>query len=355
MFRYSWVDADSGWSSRALARRVAVRVRRAGRGPRQPRAGAGTSRVACAPAGGAASATSDLSGRQWANAAAIVAAGVRLGVPVRGQVIAVAAALQESSLWRYANATVPASFTQPHDRVGHDHDSVGLFQQRGGWGPVAARMNPAASATLFYTALLAVPHWQDLPLTVAADLVQHSALPDAYAKWETPADQIVGAVTGVRLPGSRRRGCPAGRPARPGGDHPGAAAGRGSLRVGWRRPAGTHPRRFRLLGPDGVRLRRDRRDRPPPDPADLAGVPAGDPPAGGAAAGDMLLFGAGGQPANIEHVGLYLGEGRMVHAPQTGQTVTITANLWQPGGYWASRFVGGVRGLPADAPTPSPA
>ena len=68
----------------------------------------------------------------------------------------------------------------------------------------------------------------------------------------------------------------------------------------------------------------------------------------------MLLFGAGGQPANIEHVGLYLGEGRMVHAPQTGQTVTIAANLWQPGGYWARRFVGGVRGLPADASTPSP-
>src|SRR3954447_13274936 len=112
--------------------------------------GPGPAGAACAPSGAAASATSTLSGRQWANAAAIVAAGVRLGVPVRGQVIAVAAALQESSLWRYANATIPASFTQPHDRVGHDHDSVGLFQQRGGWGPVATRMNPAASATLFY-------------------------------------------------------------------------------------------------------------------------------------------------------------------------------------------------------------
>src|SRR4051794_34201536 len=152
--------------------------------------GPGRAGVACAPAGGAASATSTLSGRQLANAAAVVATGARLGVPVRGQVIAVAAALQESSLWRYANATVPASFTQPHDRVGHDHDSVGLFQQRGGWGPVAARMDPTASATLFYTALLAIPHWQDLSLTAAADLVQHSALPDAYAKWETAADQI---------------------------------------------------------------------------------------------------------------------------------------------------------------------
>src|SRR5690349_7100165 len=162
--------------------------------------GPGRAGVACAPPGGSASTTGTLTGRQLENAAAIVAAGARLGVPVRGQVIAVAAALQESSLWRYANATVPASFTQPHDRVGHDHDSVGLFQQRGGWGPAAARMDPAASATLFYTALLAVPRWPDLPLTAAADLVQHSALPDAYAKWETPANQIVGALTGVTCP-----------------------------------------------------------------------------------------------------------------------------------------------------------
>ncbi len=174
--------------------------------------GPGPAGLACAPAGRAASATSTLSGRQWANAAAIVATGVRLGVPVRGQVIAVAAALQESSLWRYANATVPASFIQPYDRVGHDHDSVGLFQQRGGWGPVAARMNPAASATLFYTALPAVPRWQDLPLTAAADLVQHSALPDAYAKWETPANQIVGAVTGVNCPATGGGAAPPANP-----------------------------------------------------------------------------------------------------------------------------------------------
>src|SRR5690349_143979 len=163
-------------------------------------AGPGRAGVACAPSDGAASAAGSLSGRQWANAAAIVATGARLGVPVRGQVIAVAAAMQESSLWRYANASVPASLQQPYDRVGHDHDSVGLFQQRAGWGPLAARMDPAASATLFYTALLALPRWPDLPLTAAADLVQHSALPDAYAKWETPANQIVGALTGVTCP-----------------------------------------------------------------------------------------------------------------------------------------------------------
>src|SRR3954469_20530378 len=68
--------------------------------------GPGRPGVACAPSGGAASATSTLSGRQLTNAAAIVAAGARLGVPVLGQVIAVAAALQESSLWRSATVTV---------------------------------------------------------------------------------------------------------------------------------------------------------------------------------------------------------------------------------------------------------
>ena len=317
--------------------------------------GPGPAGVACAPSGGAASATSDLSERQLANAAAIVAAGVRLGMPVRGQVIAVAAALQESSLWRYANATVPASFTQPHDRVGHDHDSVGLFQQRGGWGPVATRMNPAASATLFYTALLAIPHWQDLPLTAAADLVQHSALPDAYAQWETPANQIVGAVTGVSCPTAGGAVAP---PANPRAQE---VITRALRQIGvpyvWGGGGPQGPTRggfdcsgLMVYAYAGIGVTVPHQTQQIWRMFQLAIHRQAD-----LQPGDMLLFGAGGQPAHIEHVGLYLGDGRMVHAPQTGQTVTITGNLWQPGGHWATRFVGAVRGLPADPPTPPPA
>ncbi|WP_224389112.1 DUF4913 domain-containing protein [Pseudonocardia sp. ICBG1293] len=82
---------------------------------------------------------------QVSNAGLIVAAGIEMGVPVRGRVIAVATAMQESTLLNYANTTVAESLTRPHEAAGADHDSVGLFQQRAaGWGPVATRMDPKA-------------------------------------------------------------------------------------------------------------------------------------------------------------------------------------------------------------------
>lgn len=103
-------------------------------------------------------------------------------VPYRGQVIAIATALQESGLRVYANPKVPASMKVPHQAVGYDHDSVGLFQQRVPmWGSAAECMNPYTSAQKFYRRLLAVPGWRRLPVTVAAQSVQGSAYPDAYA------------------------------------------------------------------------------------------------------------------------------------------------------------------------------
>lgn len=201
--------------------RVALPVGRR-RGPRRVSAGQGTTKwvlgvgvlavvlaagttatvatVAAAPAppptvscsaGGAAG----LSPEQLANAAWIVATGQALGVPQRGQVIAVAVAMQESTLWMYANDTVPASLQVPHQKVGRDYDSVGLFQQRPGWGSVAERMDPATSAKLFYRHLLALPGWEQLPVTVAAQTVQVSAYPNAYAKWENLATQLVTGTT----------------------------------------------------------------------------------------------------------------------------------------------------------------
>ncbi|MBG0568233.1 NlpC/P60 family protein [Actinoplanes aureus] len=118
---------------------------------------------------------------QVANAAVIVAVGQRLQVPARGQVIVVATAMQESSLVNLA---------------GGDRDSVGLFQQRPsqGWGTPAQLQDPQYAATKFYTKLLAVPGWQTMTLAQAAQAVQISAYPQAYAKWEPDAVQLVGAV-----------------------------------------------------------------------------------------------------------------------------------------------------------------
>ena len=77
-----------------------------------------------------------------------------------------------------------------------DADSLGLFQQRPsqGWGTVAQILTPTYASTKFYTKLLTVKGWQTLPLTVAAQDVQRSAYPDAYAKWEPDATQLVGAL-----------------------------------------------------------------------------------------------------------------------------------------------------------------
>ncbi|WP_430788227.1 hypothetical protein [Actinoplanes sp. G11-F43] len=121
---------------------------------------------------------------QVANAAVIVAVGQRLQVPARGQVIAVATAMQESSL-----INLP----------GGDRDSVGLFQQRPsqGWGTPEQLQDPQYAATKFYTTLLAIPGWQLMTVTAAAQAVQISAYPQAYAKWEPDAVHLVSVVTGT--------------------------------------------------------------------------------------------------------------------------------------------------------------
>lgn len=73
-------------------------------------------------------------------------------------------------------------------------DSRGLFQQRDPWGPLSVRMDPKGAAGLFYDRLVKVPNYLSIPLTQAAQSVQISAFPDAYAKWENAATEIAGSL-----------------------------------------------------------------------------------------------------------------------------------------------------------------
>ncbi|MFV2012709.1 MULTISPECIES: hypothetical protein [unclassified Micromonospora] len=141
-----------------------------------------------------------LSQVQMDNATAIVDAGLALQLPRRAMVIAVATAMQESTLLNRASEVLPESKNYPHQGTGWDHDSVGLFQQRTstGWGAVADLMNPTYSATQFYLALQRVAGWEQLPLTVAAQAVQVSAYPGHYAQHEAAADAVVTAVLAAR-------------------------------------------------------------------------------------------------------------------------------------------------------------
>ncbi|SCL21022.1 Peptidase family M23 [Micromonospora nigra] len=133
---------------------------------------------------------------QLRNAAVIITVGQEMKVPPRGWVVAVATAMQESRLLNLANRTVAQSRRIPNQGVGADHDSVGLFQQRASWGTVEQRMTPEYAARKFYEKLVQVPGWQTMPLTRAAQRVQISAFPDAYAKHEDLAARIVDALAG---------------------------------------------------------------------------------------------------------------------------------------------------------------
>lgn len=144
---------------------------------------------------------------QVRNAATIIGVGSDMKMPPRAWVIAVATAAQESGLHNMASSStrypVVARLSQsvPYERKGSDHDSVGLFQQRanegdGGWGPTLELMKPKVAAGKFYAALRTVDGWQQMTLTRAAQKVQRSAYPNAYAKWEDEASRLVDALSG---------------------------------------------------------------------------------------------------------------------------------------------------------------
>ena len=86
--------------------------------------------------------------------------------------IAITTAFQESGIRILANSKYPASLKYPHDGVGHDHDSVGIFQQRPSWGTTKERMTASTSAHFFYNALKRVSHWPSLEIGKAAQKVQ---------------------------------------------------------------------------------------------------------------------------------------------------------------------------------------
>ncbi|WP_255546623.1 LysM peptidoglycan-binding domain-containing protein [Glaciihabitans sp. dw_435] len=137
-----------------------------------------------APAGTGTRVT-PLSPEMKTNATIITRVGQQLGVPDYGIVIALAAAMQESTLRNIDYG---------------DRDSIGLFQQRpsAGWGTNAKLLDPVYAARLFFggptnpnkgntRGLLDIKGWQSMTVTQAAQAVQISAYPNAYAKWEDSA------------------------------------------------------------------------------------------------------------------------------------------------------------------------
>jgi hypothetical protein len=124
-----------------------------------------------------------LTDEQARNASLIAAIAIRRGMPAHAATIGLATALQESRLYNLR---------------GGDRDSLGLFQQRPsqGWGTPQQILDPVHATNSFYDALQRVPDYETLPVTRAAQEVQRSGFPEAYASYEKDARALASALTG---------------------------------------------------------------------------------------------------------------------------------------------------------------
>jgi hypothetical protein len=113
----------------------------------------------------------------------ITAIAVQRGLPARAASIALAAAYQESDL---------------RNLSGGDRDSAGLFQQRPsqGWGTTDEVRDPVHATNAFYDALEKVDGYEQMEITEAAQAVQRSGFPDAYADHEADARALASALSG---------------------------------------------------------------------------------------------------------------------------------------------------------------
>jgi N-acetyl-anhydromuramyl-L-alanine amidase AmpD len=146
-------------------------------------------------------------------ARAVIAEGLRRNITDHGIVIALATVLVESGnpIKMWANHKVPESLELPHDAVGSDGYSVGLFQQqvrqgpqgRWWWGDAATCMDPTKSAGLFYERLITRDYNNGDP-GEHAQAIQKSAFPHRYSQRMGDAQQIydrLAATTGGTVPG----------------------------------------------------------------------------------------------------------------------------------------------------------
>jgi hypothetical protein len=120
---------------------------------------------------------------QAEHAALISAIAVERGMPARAASIALATAYQESDLFNIDYG---------------DRDSLGLFQQRPsqGWGTEEELLDPVYATNAFYDELEQIDGYREMEITDAAQQVQRSAFPRAYADHEDDARALASALTG---------------------------------------------------------------------------------------------------------------------------------------------------------------
>lgn len=135
----------------------------------------------CVAEVGEVSARIDLEQGRWSSLMAALAQ--QRGLPPRATTIAIATAFQESKI---------------HNIDYGDRDSLGLFQQRPsqGWGSPEQVLDPVYSIGAFYDGLQNIRGYEGLEITDAAQQVQRSAFPLAYADHEEDARALASSLRG---------------------------------------------------------------------------------------------------------------------------------------------------------------
>jgi cell wall-associated NlpC family hydrolase len=275
-----------------------------------------------------------LTSTQVGNAQIIYHVGISMQLPQQAEIIAIATAMQESRLTDLPFGT---------------YDSLGLFQQRPsqGWGSPSEIMQPVYAATMFYDALVQVPGWQSLPLTVAAQAVQRSAYPGAYTQWGPLATALVAMFDGTAtnclsdnssgVPASGTTRLPSGFSLPPGTPAPIVAAITYALaelgkpyRWGGVGPAGFDCSGLVMMAYQAAGISLPR--------TTFQQVYSGTPVYSFSQLlpGDLIFTpGSDGTATDPGHVGMYIGSGLVVSAPETGEPVMITPLS----GYWREQAV----------------
>lgn len=271
--------------------------------------------ITAGPAGSGAGDASKLNDEQRANVAMIIQIGKERQLPPLAWQIAIQAGMTESGL-RNLNYG--------------DRDSLGMFQMRPsmGWGTPAQVVDPNYSIRKFYDVLDKVPNWEQQRPGESAQDVERSAFPDRYHKWEPMAAHLIGNVglvpdptgcgegTGLLVPAPTQKAAEAikwalgqqGKPYQWGAatSHQNSFDCSSLMLQAYRAVGITLPRVSRQQYRAGAML-----------------------PVEQAQPGDLLFWAYDeSNPDTIHHVAMYLGDGKIVEAQQTGVPVHIRPVRW---------------------------
>jgi hypothetical protein len=260
------------------------------------------------PAGSGAADAAKLTGEQRGTVTKIITIGKKRKLPARAWQVAIQAGMTESGLRSLDYG---------------DRDSLGIFQMRPsmGWGTPEQVTDPEYAINKFYDVLLSVPNWRDQRPGESAQDVERSAFPDRYHKWEPMAAHLIGNLgdvtdptgcgegTGRLLPAPTKQAGNAitwalrqqGKPYQWGAttDQQSSFDCSSLMLQAYREAGVTLPRVSRQQFEAGALL-----------------------PVKQAKPGDLLFWAYDeSNPATIHHVAMYLGDGKIVEAQQTGVPV----------------------------------